>query len=402
MSQTVESSQHPKVLVLVHEEGYGGGGRQSFYILEQLAALRAPAVLVTNSASGWLGSHAQTLSGMVSCHFVPSIQRALNPLKDLWVLLSLIFIFMQEKPDVVVCAGVKLVGLGSLAAWITRVPQKIVIIRGQGGAPGSRMIRLIFAMDKLVAQLGVRFITVCDYDRQEMLAQGVCAPESILTVHNGTDLKRFETPVQPKLRSQFNIPKNAFAIGMVGRLSNQKRYDEFIEMMAILCKRYSYVYGFLIGEGETRNALQQHINIRGLSNRVFITGFIQEMPAIYADLDLSVLFTRYEGCANALVESIAAGLPCIADAVCGNPEIIHHEENGFIVPPHQVALAAEYASQLIDSSELRATMGQKARQIAHAGFNRERQMAQLIGYLTAWPQPRAVQSDPRFHQVSDL
>jgi glycosyltransferase involved in cell wall biosynthesis len=370
-----------KLMFLVHEDGYGGGSRQTFYILQHVIAQKHQAILVSNASSSWLGQQIQSADLPVVCHFNSSIQRSIHPVNELRVLFFLLRVMWLEKPDIVVMSTVKLIGLGSVAAWLMQIPRKIAVIRGQGAAPGSWMMSCIYAMEWLLARLGVRFVTVCEYDRQQMLRRRLCPPTHVTTIHNGSDISLFAHGKPHVLRQHLGIPPEAFVIGMVGRLTPQKRYDAFIHILTTLCRQYPQVYGLLIGDGRDRDRLQQVIEASGFSDRIRITAFMSAMPDVYAGLDLSVLLTRYEGCSNALMESAAAGLPILADDVCGNAEIVHHGHSGYIIAPHDLAGAVAYATQFIEDSTQCQRMGSIGQTIAVKDFNRDIQIARLVEHI---------------------
>lgn len=365
-------------MVLVHEGLYGGGSLQTFYILQALCQKGFRPLVVTNAKGTAMERKIQQAKLELDFRYSSLIQRPINPFKDFLTLLYLIRVMLQEKPDVVLTSGVKLIGLGSLAAWFARMPPCVAVIRGQGAAPGSRLLSVVYAMERFVAWLGTRFITVCEYDRQQMLSRNICPSQQVVTIHNGTHLERFRSGEKGHVRKQFEIPESAVVFGMVGRLYPQKRYDAFVQLMAPLCKEYSHVYGLLVGEGEDRVALQALIDACGAQEKIKITGYVENMPDIYAGIDVSVLFTRYEGLPNALLESCAAGVPMVADDVCGNPEIIRHAQNGYIVPADDTQQALVFCRQMIEDSQLRNTLGKHAARIAEECFDHRRQIHRLI------------------------
>lgn len=368
-------------MVLIHEDQYGGGTRQTFYILEQLVRSGYQAVLVSNASDSWLGRRLRESGLQVITRFTSTIQRALHPVRDFQALLCLLKTIREERPDVLVTAGVKLVGLGCLAGWLMQVPLRVAIVRGRGGEEGTGMYRAIVLMEKFVAALGTRFITVCEFNRQQMIREGTCNDKNSLTIHNGADIAECRSGVRGRFRATLGLREDAFLIGMVGRLTPQKRYAAFIRMLAPLCQEFPHVTGLIIGDGPDREALQNCIEQAGLSGRIRITGFIQSMPDVYADLNASVLLTRYEGLANALLESSAAGVPMVADDVCGNAEIVRHGENGYIIPPEDLAGGTALLRQLILDPALCEALGRRGHEIAEADFDRQRQIERIIQNL---------------------
>lgn len=381
----LSTKSSPKVAVLVHENGYGGGGRQSFYILESMVQQGYNPVLISNSKDGWLGQEIQRTGLPISTYFSPSIQRPIHPVRDMLAFLFIMRVLWKEKPKAVLTSGVKLIGLGALAAWLLRIPKRYAMVRGHGAPPGSRMAMVIHRMKRLVTWLGTRFIAVSEYNRQDLLAQKVCPPEGAVTIHNGADVQRYDPrlllSLKTGLKQRLGLPADAVVIGMVGRLTQQKGYDRFIRFMSLLCKRFPNVYGLLIGEGPERTTLESLIRETSFSDRILITGYMAEMSQVYADLDLSVLFTNYEGCANALIESLAAGVPVIAEDVCGNSEIVAHGQNGFVVTHGDVETAVQAAKTLLLNPDLAKKFGEAGRKRAIEEYNRDIQIEKLIRHL---------------------
>jgi len=95
------------------------------------------------------------------------------------------------------------------------------------------------------------------------------------------------------------------------------------------------------------------------------------VPEILQASDIFVLNSKSEGMSNALLEALAAGLPCIATDVGGNPELVRDGENGFLVPPNQPAPLSRLLDILANDPELRARMGERSRQRAQDEYSLE-------------------------------
>src|SRR5205814_908313 len=94
-----------------------------------------------------------------------------------------------------------------------------------------------------------------------------------------------------------------------------------------------------------------------ISDRVVFTGFRIDTANILQQLDVSVLSSLTEGLSNALLESMAAGLPVVATRVGGNPEIVADGITGLLVPPKDPLRLSEAICNLLANPELRARMG---------------------------------------------
>jgi len=370
----IKNRKECKIAVFVHENQYGGGSRQTFYLLEALVKNNIKPILISNAKETWLGKNIKNSSLPVHCYFTKLIQRKLDFVKDFKALLYFIQVLNNEKPDIIVSSGVKLLGLANLAAFFCNTPQKFALIRGQGAPPNTIRIKIIFFMEKFLALLGTKFITVSKYDRNMMILKKICPPSQIKVIHNGTFIYAKNNS---SLREKLNIPHDAFVIGMIGRLCPQKRYDQFIKLSEKLCLKDKNIYGLLIGDGIDKSKLQKKIDETQVFNQIIITGYVPKED-IYSTLDISVLLTDYEGCSNALLESTAAGIPVITNDICGNKEVIIHNKNGFIIKSGDIENAAKYIIKLKENNRLRHKFGINGKIIANKKFNREKQIIKLI------------------------
>lgn len=373
----------PKVILLAHEHLYGGGTKQTFLLAEALVAEGVQTVLISNAEKTWLGQMLQQSGLPVKTYYSPLIDRAIRPGQELQVLFLIIRIFLEEKPDVVLASGVKLIGLSGVAGWLCRVPNRFAIIRGEGAPPGSRTLKVIYVMHRLLALLGVRYITVSDYIRRQMIDGGICRPDRIHTIHDGIPLSEFKPPSGNEQNSGdgWELPPGAFKIGMVGRLVPGKRYDYFIQLMTALCREFPHVYGVLIGEGPDRPHLERLIQSSGFTDRIVMAGYCADMPKVYRDLDFTVLFTDYEGCPNSVLESMAAGVPVLASDVCGIGEILQSGWNGFLVKHGDVEGAIALVRKIIENPAYYQSLGQNARDSVSRRFDASQKLQALVSHL---------------------
>jgi glycosyltransferase involved in cell wall biosynthesis len=101
-----------------------------------------------------------------------------------------------------------------------------------------------------------------------------------------------------------------------------------------------------------------------LSQQVQFVGFTESTELYYAAADLFVSASTLDSLPNALIEAQAAGLPIVAYATAGVPEIIDHARNGYLIAPKQLTAFAEHIEQLIKNAACRHKMGQAARRSA--------------------------------------
>jgi glycosyltransferase involved in cell wall biosynthesis len=110
--------------------------------------------------------------------------------------------------------------------------------------------------------------------------------------------------------------------------------------------------------------------------RVHFVGHQEDILPWLAALDVFVLSSDWEGMSNALLEAMAAGLPVVATAVGGTPEVVVDGVTGLLVPPHDPISLAEAIVRLLDAPDLRRQMGQAGRERVKKRFTVERMVEQ--------------------------
>ena len=127
----------------------------------------------------------------------------------------------------------------------------------------------------------------------------------------------------------------------------------------------------LVGDGDRMDACRTLAQQAGVADRVRFLGQRADVPEILQASDIFVLNSKSEGMSNALLEALAAGLPCVATDVGGNPELVRDAENGFLVPPNQPAPLSRSLDILARNPDLRARMGARSRQRAQDEYSLE-------------------------------
>lgn len=146
----------------------------------------------------------------------------------------------------------------------------------------------------------------------------------------------FPEKLQKKSKIIYNAVKEDFyhvernpnhgEIVTCGRLTEQKNHEILISAFAEVLKKYPYVTLKIYGEGTLRDTLQEQINELGIQDKAFLMGVTNNVEKALETAELFVLSSDYEGMPNALMEAMAAGVPCIStDCPCGGPKELFGE-----------------------------------------------------------------------------
>lgn len=221
-------------------------------------------------------------------------------------------------------------------------------------------------LDRWLLRWRTTMLAVSEQVKRDVMRNLHCPEERIRVLYNGVDIQKFgKVPPEPRLRQELNIPENCRVVVMVARLVEQKQHTKFLQVLELIRNQLPPTFVLLVGEGKLRERLEREAERRGLRDMISFTGHRNDIPQILALSDLSVITSDREGFSNAIVESLAAGLPVVASDVGGNREAIVDGECGFVVAPEDLTGFAVAIKKLLVEDTLRQCMSEAARRRAH-------------------------------------
>lgn len=170
----------------------------------------------------------------------------------------------------------------------------------------------------------------------------------------------------------------------IGGLRVEKNQSMLITAFGIVRQSYPNMRLYIYGEGVLREELQKQINRSGLSGAAFLMGGIDNVPQELDKADLFVLSSNVEGMPNALIEAMAAGLPCIStNCPTGPNELLVNGETGLLTPVNDAEKMAEAILWMVKNPHQVCELGERARTYAIANFSPERITGLLVQQLSA-------------------
>jgi glycosyltransferase involved in cell wall biosynthesis len=288
---------------------------------------------------------------------VPRIRRAAREVADH---------LRRLGADVLCCSGYKPDLIGWQAARQAGVP---VVAISHGWTAATLKVRFNELLDRLV--LRWMDCTVCVSAAQAERVRRAGVPvERVVVIRNAiqTDLFDKHDPFyRRKLRKWFPQPRTRI-IAAVGRLSPEKGFDQLVAAAALLAPRDPDIGFVLFGDGPLREALARQISACGLTKRFVLAGFRTDVQRFLPCCDLAVLPSWTEGLPVIVLEALAAGVPVVATAVGGTPEVVQDGFNGYLVPPGNPAALARRIHDALSSEPQRRTMGVQGRQLIREQF----------------------------------
>lgn len=255
----------------------------------------------------------------------------IDPSSDIKVEKALRKIIKKTKPDIVYAHSSK---AGALARIADLGLKNKVIYNPHGWAfnmqQSAKKKEMYKWVEKILAHFCDKIVCISDAEKESALREKICKPSKLQVIYNGIDLEKIKN-TKSKTRKELGIPKDAFIVGQVGRLSKQKAPDTFVKAAKLIKEKIPNAYFILVGDGELRSQIEKMIHKEGLDNSFLITGWINNPAAYMKIMDVGTLLSRWEGFGLVLPEYMACGVPIVATNVDAIPNIVKTNENGILI-----------------------------------------------------------------------
>jgi glycosyltransferase involved in cell wall biosynthesis len=270
------------------------------------------------------------------------------------------------RPDALLLSTFKKVWLGGMAARMAGVPRVVSRIGLDSDLPRrSWMYRVAYRrwIDAVLVNAdGIRRPFLADLPGYD--------PDRVATVYDGVRLEAGGPThsTRAEVRAQLAIPEDARVVGTITRLSVQKRIDRLLDAMALVPEAHLVV----AGEGELETDMHQHASDLGIHDRVHFLGFRSDVARVLSAFDVFALTSDKEGMANAMLESLAMGVPVVSTDVSGAREALGPDSQGRaagLVVDSTPQSVARGLDQVLASEARRAAMAEEALRRAGGRFD---------------------------------
>ena len=313
--------------------------------------------------------------------FIPPLKREVSLIEDLLSLIRLYFIFIREKFDVVHTHTAKAGFIGRIAAKLAGTPLVLHTPHGHDfyGYFGALTSRLVIMLERFAALFADSMIVLTNIEKADMMKYRICRASKVRVVHSGLDFSIFaRLKVDAvKKRAELRLGPEDLVVGMVGRLESIKGFEYFIDSAAIVSRQIPQARFLIVGEGSLHDELAARARDLNIEEKVFFTGWREDVPEILSVLDVLALASLNEAVGRVLLEAGAVGKPVVATEVGGVGEIIRNNETGILVPPRDPAAMAQAVITLLKDKAKRDEMGRRAKEWVRNNFN-DRSMVEKL------------------------
>lgn len=349
------SPQDLRVAVVASSLGLGGAEKQTVYMIRALREAGFDARLFYLGGGG----HYETVLRQTGVPIHP-IDFPDRP----WVILvRLIDALRRFRPHIVQVCQFGDLHYGGIAGRLGRA----LVLAGVR-SDGWYELRTHGRLSRFLVPLAHGLVSNSHYARQNLMSQGV-APRKMEVLPNVIDPRDFDD--RAALPLPFSLPAGRTLVAAVGNLHACKRFDRFVEALALARRSEPSLAGVLAGTDRgTKTALQERATALGLGPQdIVFLGACHRVPSLLARVAMLILTSDYEGFPNVILEAMAARLPVITTPAGDAGRVVQQGKTGYVVDREDTQSMAACMIRLAQSPALRGTLGEAGRKRVEQEYN---------------------------------
>ena len=343
----MENSQN--TILFVVTKSVGGGAQK--YVYDLASRLPSKGFRVGVIAGGE-GALAQKLrAGGIPYRAIFHFQRDVAFFKEIAAGIEIARLLLTIRPRVLHASSPKAAGITGAAAALCRLltffryhPTMIMTVHGwtfQETRPAWQRFFIRF-FSRATALFYHHIIIISRADYHAALRERIAPARKLVLIPHGIDADDYSFLSRDEARAALpaHINNALFLVGSIGEWTANKNYAALIEAVKIIVNKNPDVRCVLFGWGEQKKLLANCIHRHNLTRHVFLIEGVTDAARYLKAFDVFVLPSLKEGLPYVLLEAQCAGVPIVATAVGGIPDIVN-KTNGILVPPARPDLLAE-------------------------------------------------------------
>lgn len=357
----MEDSRQPiRILHVTFNMGFGGTEQ----VIRQLVGNLPPESFHNEIVciDGFVGDIGQQLSsGGTGIHTLSRGQGL-----DFGLARQLRRIIRQQRIDVVHCHQYTPFFYGWLASLGLRAR---VVFTEHGRFHPDRHRYKARLINPLMARMTSKLVAISDATREALVEYEFMPRSRIDVIYNGIQGFKKDYESAARLKHQLGIPASGFVLGTVSRLDPVKNQRMMLRAFQLSQAQCADVWLLMVGDGPDRDMLTDYAHELGVSDRVIFTGFQSEPASYLRAMDVFLLSSHTEGTSMTLLEAMSLGIPSVATAVGGNPEVIEDGYSGLLVPSEDDKSMADAIIRLQRGKGLRLELSSQCLQSFRQRFS---------------------------------
>ena len=368
MSRSIE---HPiRVMRIIARMNVGGPAVQVSGLMRGFDATEFDHRLYTGYCADDEADYLDTVATDVKAVRIEGFGRRVSLVGDLKAFISLVSEIRDFKPHIIHTHTAKAGFLGRLASIISLQPSiRVHTFHGHllNGYFGPFKRSLVVIAEKFLALFSHQLLAVGDKVRKDLLKAGIGSKSKFGLMPPGLVIGVL--PDRQDSRTALSLPVESLQCAFIGRVTQIKRPDRFLDVVSEMKKRGISLDFFIAGDGELLDMCRERIKQEDLP--VTILGWQSNIERVLSSADMAVLTSDNEGTPLSLIQAGMAGLPVVTTNVGSVPEVVLDGLTG-IVTRLDVQEIAKALEKLVNDKVLRANLGAAAQKFTMSNFGVER------------------------------
>ena len=359
-----------RVMRIIARMNVGGPAVQVSGLMRRFNSVHFDHRLYTGFCAADEADYLDTVATDVKATRIEGFGRRVSLGGDVKAFVSLIKEIRDFKPHIIHTHTAKAGFLGRIASVVSLQPSfRVHTFHGHllNGYFGAFKRRLVIIAEKVLAIFTHKLLAVGDKVRQDLLAVGIGNSKKFGLMPPGLEIGLL--PNKAESQESYGLSTAILQCAFIGRVTQIKRPDRFLDVVAEIKRRGVELEFFMAGDGELLNSCQERIAREDLPVKVL--GWQSDIEKVLSAADLVVLTSDNEGTPLSLIQAGMAGLPVVTTRVGSVPEVVLDGTTG-IVTSLDVQEIADALEKLANNSGLRGQMGAAAKEFTLANFGVER------------------------------
>jgi glycosyltransferase involved in cell wall biosynthesis len=363
-------AQKIRVMRIIARMNVGGPAVQVSGLMRGFDAQVFEQKLVTGFCANDEADYLEKVAIDVKAVRIDGLGRSIKPRADLTALFAIIKEIRRFKPDVIHTHTAKAGVVGRVASILSgHKSVRVHTFHGHllNGYFGAGKTKIVVLVEKLLALFTDQLLAVGTKVKDDLLAVGIGNPNKFGVMPPGLQLA--EVPSRSSARKELRLNDNAIYCAFIGRITQIKRPDRFLDVVAEIKSRGIDLHFIVAGAGELLQYCQDRAEAENLP--VTFLGWREDIEVVLAAADFVLLTSDNEGTPLSLIQAGMVGIPVVATNVGSTNEIVVNGETGFLTDLSAVQLA-DAVAKVATYGALRAKMGSAGKEYTLARYGVDR------------------------------
>ena len=364
------NAQKVRVLRIIARMNVGGPAVQVSGLMRGFDQELFEQELLTGYCAADEADYLEKVATDVKAIRIDGLGRSIKPRADLTALFAIVKEIRRFKPDVIHTHTAKAGVVGRIASILSgHRSVRVHTFHGHllNGYFGPGKTKFVILIEKFLAIFTHQLLAVGKQVQDDLIEVGIGNSRKFAVMPPGLQL--VSVPTKSDARRELGLEPNEIYCAFIGRITQIKRPDRFLDVVAKVKSNDVKVRFVVAGAGEQFQYCQERVATENLP--VTFLGWREDIEVVLAAADFVILTSDNEGTPLSLIQAGMVGIPVVATNVGSTNEIVVNGETGFLTDLSVDQLASA-VTKLAENTDLRAQMGAAGQEYTLARYGVER------------------------------